>query len=621
MAAESKYLGVNRYVDLVMKGGVTSGVVYPRALTAFAEAFAFKNIAGTSAGAIAAAMAAAAEYRRRHGCGAGFEALDALPSELAEPGAMLQLFRPDRETKSLHRVLLAAIPKDGKLSKLRLAGAAFRAFPITTVLGLVPGLLLVGSALGTMSLEGMSLLPAGGAVLGIAVAIGGAVIALGFRLKARVRMLVDNGFGLCSGTADAPDDEKLSLSHWLHEKIQSVANKNGDEPLTFGDLWDAPPPNKELDEIAPGSKGINLEVITTCLTHGRPYRVPFAENAWKTFFFDADEMRRILPGEVVDWMERRARTPGQATISRDGRELLGLPASKDLPVVLGIRMSLSFPTLISAVGLWGVNYGLPETKRSAPGQRVADRCWFSDGGISSNFPIHFFDGVLPRWPTFGISLSPFPPGKNKDGSSERANIFFPESHRQGVQESWRTVSREEGLFGFFGSIVGAMQNWYDNSFLRMPGYRGRVVQIFQDRDEGGLNLEMDSQTIDRLVERGQLAGETLREAFTTPASEDHVMSWADHRWIRLRTGMNALRALLDRIETGLEHDMPADLSFEELLARGEGEPPSSYKASNAWMKRARAAVGELRSLMAEWDDDPFDDPPRPVVGFGITPEL
>jgi predicted acylesterase/phospholipase RssA len=48
--------------DLVMKGGITSGVVYPRAIHELSKAYRFKNIAGTSVGAIAAVMAAAAQY-------------------------------------------------------------------------------------------------------------------------------------------------------------------------------------------------------------------------------------------------------------------------------------------------------------------------------------------------------------------------------------------------------------------------------------------------------------------------------------------------------------------------------------------------------------------------------
>src|SRR5262249_62316943 len=41
--------------DIVMKGGITSGVVYPLALVELSTKFRFSNIGGTSAGAMAAA--------------------------------------------------------------------------------------------------------------------------------------------------------------------------------------------------------------------------------------------------------------------------------------------------------------------------------------------------------------------------------------------------------------------------------------------------------------------------------------------------------------------------------------------------------------------------------------
>src|SRR5688572_32993451 len=53
--------------DLVMKGGVPSGVVYPSALRVLARHYRFRSIGGTSAGAIAAAGAAAAQYGRISG--------------------------------------------------------------------------------------------------------------------------------------------------------------------------------------------------------------------------------------------------------------------------------------------------------------------------------------------------------------------------------------------------------------------------------------------------------------------------------------------------------------------------------------------------------------------------
>ncbi|MEN3033093.1 hypothetical protein PWG68_20400, partial [Chromobacterium amazonense] len=90
--------------------------------------------------------------------------------------------------------------------------------------------------------------------------------------------------------------------------------------------------------------------------------------------------------------------------------------------------SLSFPLLISAVPLHEPSRRERRCEPTAPAadpeHNVADSmegltsagqacgpvitafriCWFSDGGISSNFPIHLFDAALPRWPTFAINL-------------------------------------------------------------------------------------------------------------------------------------------------------------------------------------------------------------------------
>ena len=49
--------------DLVMKGGITSGIVYPKAITELARQYRFSIIGGTSAGAIAAGVAAAPNTR------------------------------------------------------------------------------------------------------------------------------------------------------------------------------------------------------------------------------------------------------------------------------------------------------------------------------------------------------------------------------------------------------------------------------------------------------------------------------------------------------------------------------------------------------------------------------
>lgn len=70
-----------------MKGGITSGVVYPHALAEIAKDYRLRNIGGTSASAIAAVFAAAAEFRRQEGKGtdlSGFNMVSALAGELGQ---------------------------------------------------------------------------------------------------------------------------------------------------------------------------------------------------------------------------------------------------------------------------------------------------------------------------------------------------------------------------------------------------------------------------------------------------------------------------------------------------------------------------------------------------------
>ena len=60
--AQQAYLRAS--IDVTMKGGTTSGVIYPLALCEIARDFRLRNVGGASAGAIAASFAAAAEVGR-----------------------------------------------------------------------------------------------------------------------------------------------------------------------------------------------------------------------------------------------------------------------------------------------------------------------------------------------------------------------------------------------------------------------------------------------------------------------------------------------------------------------------------------------------------------------------
>src|SRR4051812_48832121 len=95
--------------DLVMKGGITSGVVYPAAVSKLKDFYRFRSIGGASAGAIAAAFTAAAEFAREsRSSAAGFGGLEAVRGELkdSQKQTLKRLFRADGPTSPLLKTLV-----------------------------------------------------------------------------------------------------------------------------------------------------------------------------------------------------------------------------------------------------------------------------------------------------------------------------------------------------------------------------------------------------------------------------------------------------------------------------------------------------------------------------------
>ena len=115
-----------------MKGGITSGIVYPLAITEIAKAFRLRSISGTSAGAIAAAAAAAELGRQRYQHGelgndpGGFTAIERLPAHLCLPAAsghgtkLLALFRPNPVIRTLFDTFIAILQNKDKSPGVRL---------------------------------------------------------------------------------------------------------------------------------------------------------------------------------------------------------------------------------------------------------------------------------------------------------------------------------------------------------------------------------------------------------------------------------------------------------------------------------------------------------------------
>jgi len=559
-----------RFCDVVMKGGITSGVVYPRVVTELAKSFTLKSVGGTSAGAIAAAAAAAAESARvRNPQGDSFAEVGALPGMLAGKNSsghsnLFTFFQPQPGTSRLFRVLTAALNAPSKTrAGLRVMLAAVIEYGLAGALGAAPGLLLAVLACG----QSWSLFAGLSFVTGLVVAVAGGVTAVVVSFMREFgREVPANFFGLCSGMngevtsakpakgdaerADSkPEVEPTALAIWLTTFLNQAAGlETQKEPLTFGQLWN--PRLKLGEQPGPEDGEVRLEMMTTCLTWGRPFRLPFRDDEdvkENRFYFRESEFRQLFPPSVVDWL---CAHPRESELPQHWQEqgYVPMPDPWNLPVVVATRMSLSFPILLSAVPLYSYEPRATVAERAAHPPR---RCWFSDGGICSNFPMHFFDSPLPRWPTFGINLVAKPEA-TPTGEMQRG--WMPANNGEGLAETWNDLETTGGLagvFGFVGAIIGTMQNWPDNSLARMPGYRDRISHVPLKPTEGGLNLAMPRELIEALGARGELTGAEFVRRFAT--DQEPLMNWDNHRWIRLRSLLANLESLASRMEVALAY--------------------------------------------------------------------
>ena len=563
---QEQFVGEKRFCDVVMKGGVTSGIVYPLAMTELATQYRFKNIGGASAGAIAAGIAAAAEYARDTG---GFLRMATIPDEMSQ--RLFSLFQPQPQLGPLFHMLLALLGKRPLLVKAgSLAWAIVRGYPVAIVLGAAPAMALLAATPGPLYWQTW--------VAVVALLLLGVAVALVLRLRRALFVdLPAHGYGICTGTRQR-GYKTPALTEWLADKLDEIAGRT--QPLTFGDL------------MGDGEAGprINLEIMTTNLTAGRPHRIPFDTNI---FMFKEAEWRAIFPPRIFDFILKRS----GAVDGHPGYRWL--PRTPDLPVVVAIRMSLSFPGLITAVPLYACDYSLLDEEARA----VPRRSWFSDGGICSNFPIHFFDSIWPAWPTFGITLELFQPHHHQ------GRVFLPVEARQGILKN---VSSVESLPAFVGAIIDTMQNWHDNLQGTLPGYRDRIVHVRLDENEGGLNLDMPARLIHKISDYGRTAGNQLREVF----------DWDAHRWTRYVISMARLEKTLEDMRRTYHTAAPLDQDLAHAL--DSWQEPTRYKQTRAWRETARERTDSLMREAEAWGEPPSlrnDDIPKPDVDLRITPRV
>ncbi|WP_313537281.1 patatin-like phospholipase family protein [Sphingomonas sp.] len=510
--------------DIVMKGGITSGLVYPYAVLELARVYRLRSIGGTSAGAIAAAFTAAAEYARIvRDDPAGFVRLQARCDAL--PGILAALFQPEPRFRALMQYLVRGQARGGSAWLWGLP----RAFPLLSAVGLAGGAALLWLLRG--GIAGILL----GALVGLLVAIGSHL------LRLVLRELPAAGFGFCTGRT-VPGNQVPGLTDWLHDSLQEIAfghDAKARDPLTFGDLIGP-------DPLAPL---IDLRMITTNLSMRRPHTLP---TLGVSTGFSLAEWRSLFPPHVIAFLGRVTKPFAQLA------ETQRFPEPADLPVVVATRMSLSFPLLFTAVPTYTrdiASYAIARaTGAQAPQVRKA-RMWFADGGISSNFPIHLFDALFPARPTFALSLDELP----EDAGSPNDRVFIPQRAGQGVGLPVRPIT---GLAGFAGSILGSAKDWQDQLLSTMPGQRERIARIFLSDREGGLNLAMPEDRSTALMGYGLQAGRQFAGG---------ALDFDEHRWRRSLVAYEQL----EQAVVGTEAVWSA--GFGDWLA-AYLDHPQSYKA-------------------------------------------
>ncbi|MBN9315240.1 MAG: patatin-like phospholipase family protein [Devosia sp.] len=534
--------------DVVMKGGITSGIVYPRAILRMKDTYRFRNVGGTSAGAIAAAVTAAAEFGRATG---GFARLERVPDEIAQH--LSELFQPTPALRPLYRVF-AALTQRGLASGL-----------LAAILAYLPWML---AALGLAALAAVAVWLGGTSPL-VAAALGALVflvldvLVLAFCLyRDLMKRLPKYDFGLCPGPTQA-GARFPGLSDWLAVLIEQCAGRTGalqgSDPLSFGDLKDAKP-------------SITLRMMTSNLSLGTAHALPDLPDG--NYFWNADELRRLLPGWVVASMVRKAGPPDRNS------GLYRFPPPEQVPVILGVRMSLSFPLLIPAVPLHRIDFAV----KGADGRPVMRRVLFSDGGITSNFPVHFFDRLLPSRPTFGVSLDDL----EAEGLGRR--VYMP---MKAISQHRFPIQAPDTLPAFALAIVNTAREWQDRQLSALSGFRERVSHVYLRKNEGGLNLNMPSQTIDDLIGMGERAG-LLMVGQPAPGDET-AFDFPDHQWRRFLIGYAQLERLLEELRQSWgDPDDPH--SFAATIRRTAEAPASYAQSSKHWRASVWQRIDDLVGL-------------------------
>jgi hypothetical protein len=331
-----------------------------------------------------------------------------------------------------------------------------------------------------------------------------------------------------------------------------------------------------------------------------------------------------FPKTVLDALVAASRrylpAPGSESDPRalqDDEEFLELP-QEDMPIVVAARLSLSFPLLFAAVPLWAIDY---EAQR---GQRRLRRCLFTDGGVSSNFPIHLFDNAIPRWPTFGLWLDKRSTRRPPRDEAHDQDVWLPKFHDQGWGDNWNRfdplaadgcaeerdvelkgpLSRLKYLSGFLLAALTSATDWRDRTNLRMPHVRNRVARLRLRDGETGLHIGMSSRQILHMAHR---YGTTAGRLFVARFKDRHGVpsrAWQEQRWVRFMLMLDGLKERLHGLKHAAEwssYTVPLPQAIEQAvrsrpIASRRPAPILSKEEADS-LKHMLAAVEDLEATL------------------------
>ena len=152
---------------------------------------------------------------------------------------------------------------------------------------------MLGLTLVVLGIVGLVRLPTGSGALvvvtlALAIVVGvlgtlvGLFIALLSGVLADLGRLPSVGFGMSSGRG--VDDSELALTPWLYRRLQDLAGRPYDQPLTFGHL--------QADEL-------QLQMMTTNLSRSQPMAMPWNDDI---YFFEPEEFEKLFGPVVVKAM-------------------------------------------------------------------------------------------------------------------------------------------------------------------------------------------------------------------------------------------------------------------------------------------------------------------------------